>query len=197
MTEEYREKCRNTSIEHFGVTHPMKSPDVIATLKNVFVEHFGVSNPLKNHEIFKKSRQKYWYDGRYFGSFAEIALYIWLKDNKIDFEYQPNVSFSYSCDGKTHTHHPDFRINGQLIEIKGDQFFKEDGTMRCPWKGKDWTDEDKERVDRMYEVKHQCMLQNNVKILRFNDYKKYLDYVRLKYNIYKGHYKDLKISKKK
>ena len=35
--------------------------------------------------------------------------------------------------------------------------------------------------DERYEAKHQCMLKNNVKILKTTDYMKYIDYVKSKY----------------
>lgn len=32
------------------------------------------------------------------------------------------------------------------------------------------------KLDGLYEAKHQCMLSNNVKILRSKDYQQYIDY---------------------
>lgn len=37
-------------------------------------------------------------------------------------------TFSYEFDGKTLSYVPDFELDGQLYEIKGDQFLREDGT---------------------------------------------------------------------
>lgn len=54
------------------------------------------------------------------------------------------------------------QIDDILVEVKGDQFFKEDGTMQNPY---DHTQDD------LYEAKHQCMIDNNVYIFTSNDIK--------------------------
>lgn len=64
-----------------------------------------------------------------FDSIYEIAYYIWLVDNNIRFKYEPDMSILYIFDGKQHWYMPDFIVEGKIIEIKGDHFFKEDGTM--------------------------------------------------------------------
>ena len=129
---------------------------------------------MQNSEFRRKTQKKYTFDNLTFSSKPEIAFYIWLRDNNIDFEYEPNIQFSYDVDGKTRYYHPDFllKTSNQLVEIKGDQFFKEDGTMKNPFD---------QNQDIIYEAKHQCMLQHNVKILRSNEYSQYLEYVQKKY----------------
>lgn len=67
-----------------------------------------------------------------FDSSWEIAYYIWLKDNMIIFEYQPNISFKYIVNGQIHYYRPDFKVNDEIHEIKGEQFFNETA-MICPW----------------------------------------------------------------
>lgn len=71
-----------------------------------------------------------------------------------------------------------FKIGEQLIEIKGDQFLSEDLKWCCPY---DYT------LDKYYEVKHQCALQNKIKILYSKDYQKYIDW------FYKQGYKKRRI----
>ena len=70
----------------------------------------------------------------------------------------------------------DFKIDNQYVEIKGDQFFKDNGTIQNPYD---------HSLNALYEAKHQCMIQNNVIILKGNDYKKYEDYVQNKYGLFK------------
>ena len=67
---------------------------------------------------------------------------------------------------------PDFLVDGHYVEIKGDHFFKKDGTMQNPYD---------HRQDGLYEAKHQCMLQNSVKIMRVSEMKDIVDYVSCKY----------------
>ena len=57
---------------------------------------------------------------------------------------------------------PDFLIDGQLYEVKGDQFFEGD-KMINPYD---------RNQDGLYEAKHQCMLNNGVIILKVEDIKR-------------------------
>ena len=132
----------------------------------------GVDWPMQDPEVRKKSATKYLYDNKSFDSKGELCYYIWLTDKNMSFQYQPNVRFKYSYSGKDHWYMPDFLVEGQYIEIKGDQFFKEDGTMQNPYD---------HLQDAIYEAKHQCMLKNNVKILRYNEYNKFVIYVNETY----------------
>lgn len=60
---------------------------------------------------------------------------------------------------------PDFKINGQLVEIKGDQFFDEKGNLRNPF------------TKELLTEKMNCMKQNNVIIWKYKDIKPYIEYV--------------------
>ena len=99
-------------------------------------------------------------------------MYIYLTDKSIDFQYKPKICIQYTYNNEIHYYNPDFIVEGHIIEIKGDHFFKEDGTMCNPYG---------HSQDALYEAKHQCMLANDVKILTSNDYKKYIDYVNTTY----------------
>ena len=116
-----------------------------------------------------------------FDTAPELAYFIWLKDNNIDFEYHPQKFFEYEFEGRIHRYFPDFFVENKYIEIKGDQFFKPDGTMFCPYRNKTISDKIYEQRCRMYEAKQQCMTKNGVVILKSADYKIYIDYVRNKY----------------
>ena len=85
---------------------------------------YGVMHSMQNTEISKKAKRKYTYNGLMFDSKYEIIFYKYLEANNIMFEYHPNICFEYVYDGKTHVYYPDFLVNGELIEIKGLQFFE-------------------------------------------------------------------------
>jgi hypothetical protein len=141
--------------------------------KKTNLEKYGFSSPIQNYEIQKRSKMRYFYDNKCFDSSPEIALYIYLKDNHIDFEYQPNVRFEYlNEDSNIHYYFPDFRIEDKFYEIKGDQFFDENNKMINPY--------DRSQ-DIIYESKQKCMIKNNIIILRSKDYQKYIDYISEKY----------------
>lgn len=145
--------------------------------KQTCIEKYGTENAILNYDIFVKSKQKYYYDERYFDSSWELAYYIWLKDNNIDFEYQPDIKFKYIYNNEIHYYHPDFKIDNKLQEIKGNLFFENNNInekMICPFN---------RQLDDLYESKHQCMIANNVQILTENDIKEYIIYVKLNYGI--------------
>ena len=131
---------------------------------------------MQNHDIRVRSQMRYTYDNMHFDSLPEIAMYVWLKDNNKQFEYQPDVKFEFVHDNVTHFYHPDFKIGDELYELKGCQFFKNKDVstdvMVNPYD---------HSLDALYEAKHQCMLKNCVKILSDNDYKVYLDYLKQKF----------------
>ena len=117
--------------------------------------------------------KKYQYDGLMFDSSIEIAYYIYMKDHKTEI-LRANTSFQYEFDGKIWHYIPDFYLPqlDQYVEIKGDHFFKEDGTMQNPYD---------HSLDPLYEAKHQCMLANNVKIIKVSEMKDVLEYICSKY----------------
>ena len=124
---------------------------------------------------------KYNYDNIKFSSSYELAYYIWLKDNNINFIYQAD-SIPFDFYGVTKHYVPDFKINDRLVEIKGIHFFENkdaNGKMICPWKHKNDTPEKIKLRNELFEAKHQCMIRNNVEII--TDCSKYIEYVKTKY----------------
>ena len=160
-----------TNLRKFGVEFPLQSEVLKQKSRESCLEKYGVNNVMSVPEIRKKTQHRYVYNSIAFDSAPEIAFYIYLTDKEIPFEYQPNVKFEYTVNNKTHFYMPDFKVDYQFVELKGDQFFK-DGKMQNPY---DHTQ------DLLYEAKHQCMIKNNVKILRPVDYQKYVDYITAKY----------------
>ena len=137
------------------------------------LEKYGCENPMQNHDIFKKTKKKYFYDNQNFDSKPELYYYIWLKDHNIDFEYQPSEKFTFEYNGEERKYFCDFKVNNEYQEIKGLQFFENkdiNGKMINPF---DRTQ------DELYEAKHQCMIKNNIKII--TDYSEYENYIIEKY----------------
>lgn len=167
------EKAKKTNLEKYGVEYIFKNPVFIQKSKETFLKKYGVSHFLQNSTNRKIVRSKYFYNNIYFDSAPELAFFIYLSDNNIEFEYHPNIRFEYfDKNGISHIYFPDFKVGNDIYEIKGDYFFREDGKLCCPFDNK---------YDDNFESKHQCMIENNVIILRNSDYKKYLDYVSNKY----------------
>lgn len=99
-------------------------------------------------------------------------MYIYCIDYGYTIKRAP-TRLRYIYAGVEHYYIPDFEINGRLVEVKGDQFFKKDGTMQCPFD---------HSYDNQAEAKHQCMLNNDILIIRSSEYKVVIDYFNGKYN---------------
>ena len=87
----------------------------------------GYCWPSQNPEIRATMFRKYKYNGLNFDSAPEIAYYIWLTDNNIDFIYHPVFTELFiGEDGEYHHYEPDFLILSTMTyeDIKGSQFFK-------------------------------------------------------------------------
>ena len=165
QVKEIQDKKIETNQQRYGV-------DWFNNNKKAFktnIQKYGVEHPSQNHDIRCKSQQKYLYNMKYFDSSWELAYYIWLKDHNIDFKYQPSISFEYEYNSSKHVYHPDFLVESEIYEIKGPQFFK-DGKMINPYDAS---------LNDLYEAKHRCMVENNIKII--TDCTEYIDYVDQKY----------------
>src|SRR5574344_671511 len=151
-TKEAYDKRHETCIKKYGVDHHMKNNEII--------EKYGEIGRVKG----------YYFNGQHFDSSWELAFYIYLSDNKKQFIYHPQFTFSYTGDdGEVHLYLPDFLVEGQFYEIKGTQFFNEKGEPYNMYTHSYWWD------------KYNSLKKNNVKILLKDDIKKYLDYVKEEY----------------
>jgi hypothetical protein len=179
--KDIKQKYINTCQETYGASHPMKiesikqkSKDNCKKIHNVpfgFLlqksretckEKYGVEYYTQTSEFAKYHRKQIEYDSITFDSSWEVIVYKYCKENNIPCEYQPNIQFEYEYDGKKHIYQPDFLINGKLYEVKGSQFF--DGNkMINPYNRK---------LDIREESKHQCMIKNNIIILKEKDIEK-------------------------
>lgn len=176
-------KGKQTKFERYGNENYNNKVQFEQTM----LSRYGVKYAQQCPQIRKKSGFRYSYNGIKFDSAPELAYYIWLTDNGIQFEYQPAIYISYQLNGKTHIYIPDFKLGETLVEIKGDQYVdKITGRWICPY--------DNSR-NELYEAKHQCCLANNVQILYSADYRKYLDYIDQKYG--KNYLKQFKNNFKK
>lgn len=121
-------------------------------------------------EIRSKSHHDYFYEGLNFDSSWELAVWIYAKDHGLSIEREP-VMLEYEVNGKVKKYFPDFRLNEDLIEVKGDHFFK-NGKMICPFD---------ENLNDVYEAKYQCGLKNKVKFWTSEEMKPILEYIEKTY----------------
>ena len=180
--KEVIQKLEETKLKRYG----NKFYNNRLTASETCQKRYGVRNTSQVVEFRNKQQHRYTYNGMTFDSKPEIAFYIWLNDVKdilnIDFEYSPNKKYEYVYNNKNYFYIPDFRIGEQYFEIKGDHFFK-DGKMINPFRYKYWSDEFYQEVCDRYEAKHQCMISNDIIILKNSEYNFFLDYVSDNYGV--------------
>lgn len=156
--KEIKEKQKLSIRKHYGVDYPLQNEEIKNKVLMTNIKRYGGASPLCSHEIRSKARAKYFYDNLFFDSGAELAYYLWLKDNNVEFEYHPKPISYVDCDGVKRKYFPDFLVEGKLVELKGDLW---------------WENASKEKKETI----EKC----TSKILFKKDYKQYLEYVREKY----------------
>lgn len=172
-TNECKEKTKQAILDKYGVYSTAILPEVREKTIQTNLERYGAYCFFKTLDFHKKAYKHYIYDNQAFDSLPELAVWLYCIDNGINIK-RNHCYFDYGFEGKNHRYFPDFEIDGQLIEIKGDHFFKEDGTMQNPFDNSQ---------DALYEAKHQCGLQNNVQFWRSTDYEKYIKYFTENYDV--------------
>ena len=164
------EKMEQTCMERYGEVNYGCTEECREKMRHTCMNRYGVDSFSKTDEFTKSRKKRIFHDGLYFDSNWEVNVYDFLKENHIPFEYSPSISIPYGYDGREFTYHPDFLADGRLYEVKGDQFFRIDESghevMFNPYRKSEWSDERYEWECGKYEAKHQCMLKNNVIILR-------------------------------
>ena len=152
--EEVRQKSRETCREKYGYNYSCQNPEVREKIRNTTIEKYGVPFYSQTEEAHRHRKASIEFDGVYFDSSWELHWYQkWKADGKTVVRHP--CKLRYTCEGEEHYYIPDFMVDGELIEIKGPQFFK-DGKMINPFSEED---------SKVYEAKYQCMLQNNVTII--------------------------------
>lgn len=191
---EFRERCISTMIDTYGVPFASQIPGMTELKKQRCLSATGYEWPsqipavkeqiiqtrIKNFGTAAAPSYRFTYKNMNFDSSTELTFWIFCEDNDIDIKRSSKM-YEYYVDGQKCIYNVDFEVNGVETEIKGDQFFREDGTMFCPYRYSTWTDEQYEKVNRKYEAKHQCMLMNGVKILRSSELEHCRKYVNDKY----------------
>lgn len=178
-TKKACEKRESTMLKKYGVKNIFQNKEYI---QKKFFEKYGVSNPYQLSDVISKSilkkakngwplKCKYIFDNEVFDSKWEVAFYIYMKETHHKVVREP-ISFKYEFDGKIHVVTPDFKIDDDYVELKGDYLIGNNGKWICVWDRK---------YDDYFEAKHQCLLKNNVKILVGKDIQPSIDYVTKKY----------------
>lgn len=162
MSKLNSEKSKVTKLRKYGDANYVN----LDKIKETNLERHGVEFFCIKEECFAKKR--YFYDNLYFDSSWELAFYFYLKTNNVSFLYH-QIKIEYYIRDKKHLYFPDFEIDGVLYEIKGDQFFRADGTMFDP-----------SNPEKNYIAieKQRLMKRLGVIIISKQEIKKYLDFCK-------------------
>lgn len=107
--KEVKKRINERNEERYCVEHYIESNDFKMKAEKTCLARYGVKNPMQCREIRIKAQSKYSCDGVNFDSGPELAFFLFLRDNGVDFEHQPDVSLEFIHDGKTHRYFPDFK----------------------------------------------------------------------------------------
>lgn len=166
QSEEIKHKTAETCRLKYGVTNVMQHAPIRAKAAQTCLERYGVESPLQTEQALKNRRSKYAYNNEAFDSFPELCFYLYCLENNLNIERCP-VRLPYIHNDKQHYYIPDFRVNNQLIEIKGDHLVDYDGTWRNPFEP---------ALNDLAKAKYNCAKNNQVKILYKEDYNKYIEW---------------------
>lgn len=162
-------KRRSTNKERYGEEVFFKTDSFKEKSKNTINEKYGVDNI--SQTCLRSHKPLFEFNNEHFDSLPELCFYIYHTDHKSKITRSP-MRFFFTFENKKHAYWPDFEINGQFFEIKGDQFLKEDGTWQNPFN---------HSLDGLCEAKRQCAIEHNVTILYSKDYQQFIDYVKTTY----------------
>lgn len=154
--ESTRWKYKQTCLERYGVDNAAKADCVKKKTEETNIKKYGVKAPCQNYNVLKKVFKRVKYDGEYFDSTWEVAYWIWCKQNNKDIKRNKKM---YKLKNGKYCH-PDFIVNKQLVEIKGDFLKKQES----------------------YKYKQMFYEENNVLVLSYNDlipiFKEVYDYMK-------------------
>ena len=194
-----RQKCMNWLHKKYGEQYinVFQVPAIKDRSKETLLTKTGFSNPMQDPAVKEKVKQtcinkygtysvsyRYIYNGIPFDSGWELCFYEYMTDHNRNVKYPSGVFIEYKdAKGNAKTYYPDFLVDDELIELKGKQFFKENGTMYCPFRRPDMPDDEYEDLCKTYELKHQCMIEHNVKIVTDKEIQPILEYIQKKHSV--------------
>ena len=168
-TEEAEAKRRATTKAIYGVEYASQNEAIKQKVKETYMSNTGYDHPQHNPEIIH-SNKGYIFEDIHFDSSWELAYFIWLRDNHKEFIYHPDLYMDYiDEEGEQRTYQPDFLVEGTFYEIKGDQFFNDKMEPYNRYTKSFWWN------------KYNALIENNVVIIKIDEAKKYLKYIKDNY----------------
>ena len=113
------EKIRQTCLERYGVDNPAKLDSIKSKIQDTIIKN-NIHRNTGNYGVY--------YNGEKFDSKSELLYYYWCKENGFDIIKNP-TPIEYYIEGVRHLYYPDFIVNGQYVEIKGEHLIDNDGYL--------------------------------------------------------------------
>lgn len=170
-SKELNEKVQKTCMERYGVKVYGGSKEWKESVKNALISKFGSIEDAYKHirekcnitNLEKYGFENTWmlasktsilYDGIYFDSKPEVEFYKFFKNLGYNVIFEPTY-FEYYTGNKKHRYFPDFEINGQYYEIKGDHMLNDNDELIDFYGDK-----------KVLREKTDCMRKNNIIMIR-------------------------------
>lgn len=116
-----KDKFETTMLDKYGAKSPFLVPECKEKAKKTCLEKYGFENASQSPEIHRKQwdtrKNLKAQDGLPLDSSWEVLVYNFWKSLGLDVERNIPIEFEYN--GKHHTTFVDFRVDGQLFEVKG------------------------------------------------------------------------------
>lgn len=122
------EKMRSTNLKKYGVANSAQNKQVVEKMRQTVREKYGVESVAHLPEVQKKKSKRYAYDGLFFDSSWELALWIYAKDHNQYIEREP-CKFLYIYNNQEYCYFPDFKYEDVILEIKGDWCLENDSLI--------------------------------------------------------------------
>ncbi len=151
--EDSNNKRVRTCNEKYGVDYAIQSSEIQAKSRKTLISKYGV--PFYVSSEFR--RRLYCYDDIFFDSSYELYYYIWARDVGKNIKRATQI-FSFIAQEKLYHYMPDFLVDDELVEIKGEHFFDSEGNLINPF-SKD------PHIQEIYREKGNCARQNNVRFV--------------------------------
>lgn len=171
-------KAKQTKLERYGNENYNNHKKGIETKLNKYgVKSFtnserAMQTKIKNDTVV--SRKTYIYDDLFFASSWELYYYIYQKEichNNIT----KGKHFKYIVDNKTHIYECDFFMNGENIEIKGNQYLDSDNNLYFPYINQKKIDV--KEMQKQWTAKQKCMEKNYVKMISKSEIKPIIEII--------------------
>lgn len=144
QNERIKEKTKQYFLDTYGVDSAafipgsqekrnltyLKNRDVnIEKRKSSFMAKYGVENPSQVKEFQDKKSKRYTFENQNFDSSHELYFYLYHKMKNHDILRCPKRIEYYDGENNKHYYYPDFEVDGQLWEIKGEHMLDPEGHL--------------------------------------------------------------------